>query len=149
AYPTIAGAVSHLGERGCVSAPSAAGASAGLAWRLRNRSRRPPAVRIPPMLRRVAAVVALLSLVCPLLADDPTPTLLKDIRAVRKDGPASPPARAAWDKLVARGPAVLPQLLQAMDGADTVVANWLRTAFDRIVADARAKGGKGIDTDGL
>lgn len=73
--------------------------------------------------------------------------LLKDIQAVVKEKtPASPAARAAWQKLVARGPAVLPALLDAMDTPDTVVANWLRTAFDRIVDNDRKQGGKGIDS---
>ena len=59
------------------------------------------------------------------------------------------PPRAAWDKLVAHGPAVLPRLLEAMDTPDTVVANWLRTAFDRIVEAELKQGGKGIDADAL
>jgi hypothetical protein len=71
-----------------------------------------------------------------------------DLRAALKDGPAAPAARAAWDKLVARGPAVLPQLLEAMDTPDTVEANWLRTAFDRIV-DRALKEGQAIDADAL
>ncbi len=58
-------------------------------------------------------------------------------------------ARAAWEKLVAQGPGVLPALLDAMDTPDTVVANWFRTAFDRIVAAERQKGGKGIDPEPL
>jgi hypothetical protein len=71
-----------------------------------------------------------------------------DLRAALKDGPAAPAARAAWDKLVARGPAVLSELLQAMDTPDTVEANWLRTAFDRIV-DRALKEGQAIDADAL
>src|SRR5262249_8961530 len=56
---------------------------------------------------------------------------------------------AAWDKLVAFGPAALPSILSAMDTTDTVVANWLRTAFDRIVEEDRKTGAKGIDSDKL
>jgi hypothetical protein len=44
---------------------------------------------------------------------------------------------------------VLPALLEGMDTPDTVSANWLRTAFDRVVEDAAARGGKGIDADAL
>ncbi len=84
-----------------------------------------------------------------ILADDSTAGLLEAIQSVRKNGPASPAARTAWDKLVARGPTVLPQVLAAMDTPDTVVANWLRTAFDRIVDAERRKGGQGIDADAL
>ena len=74
-----------------------------------------------------------------LVLGDEADDLLRGIKA----GPAA--ARTAWDKLVARGPAVLPRLLETMDTPDTVAANWLRTAFDRIV-DA---GGKDIDADVL
>jgi hypothetical protein len=43
----------------------------------------------------------------------------------------------------------LPDLLAAMDTPDTVAANWLRTAFDRILDRALKAGGKGIDVDAL
>lgn len=79
-------------------------------------------------------------------ADDDVARLLKQVRAVGPQGSGSPEARAAWEKLVARGPGVLPALLEAMDTPNTVAANWLRTAFDRIVDRAA---GKGIDTDAL
>lgn len=82
-------------------------------------------------------------------ADDSTTSLLKDIQSVAKQGTGSPAARSAWDKLVARGPAMLPPILQAMDTSDTVVANWLRTAFDRIADDALKTDAKKIDADAL
>ena len=44
---------------------------------------------------------------------------------------------------------MLPALLEAMDTPDTVGANWLRTAFDRIADEAAGKGGQGIDADAL
>jgi hypothetical protein len=77
-------------------------------------------------------------------------TLLRDIRATAHNRTAaSAAARAAWDKLVARGPAVLPRLLEAMDTPDPVVANWLGTAFDRVAdADLQA-GGAHIDAAAL
>lgn len=78
--------------------------------------------------------------------DESTADLLREVRTAATRGTA---ARAAWDKLVARGPAVLPELLAAMDTPDTVTANWLRTAFDRIVDAERGKGGKGLDADAL
>src|SRR4051812_2836111 len=49
------------------------------------------------------------------------PSQLRDVQAVAKEGAGSPKARAAWDRLVQQGPAVLPQLLSAMDTSDTVV----------------------------
>jgi hypothetical protein len=88
-------------------------------------------------------------LVPPSLAAEPAPRLLDDLRAVKAQGVGSPAARAAWNRAVEKGPAVLPNLLKAMDTPDTVVANWLRTAFDRIVAEEMERGGKGIDTKAL
>jgi hypothetical protein len=82
-------------------------------------------------------------------ADDDVAHLLKQVRAVGPEGSGSPEARAAWDRLIARGPVVLPALLEAMDTPDTAVANWLRTAFDRIADKAAGEGGKGIDADAL
>ena len=76
---------------------------------------------------------------------DDVGALLKQIKAVGKEGAGSPAARAAWDRLVERGPAMLPDILEAMDTPDTAVVNWLRTAFDRIVDRALQDGGKKID----
>ncbi|MCE9534454.1 MAG: hypothetical protein K8T89_25535 [Planctomycetes bacterium] len=53
--------------------------------------------------------------------------------------------RVAWERLVERGPKALPNLLDSMNTKDTAAANWLRTAFDRIVDRDIAAGGKGID----
>lgn len=97
---------------------------------------------------RLAALGTFLLAACACGAADDA-DLLKAIAAVSKNGPASPAARSAWDQLVAQGPASLPQLLQAMDTPDTVVANWLRTAFDRIVDAEMKAGGKRIDADVL
>src|SRR6516162_3391891 len=100
------------------------------------------------MPRRTCCLTLLLAAVTglPAAADDDVARLLKQVRAVGPEGAGSPQARAAWDRLVARGPAVLPALLEAMDTPDTVAGNWLRTAFDRIADGA---GDKGIDTDAL
>ncbi len=54
-------------------------------------------------------------------------------------------SRTAWDRVVARGPVVLPRLLEALDTPDVARANWLRTAFERIVDNDR----KHIDVDAL
>lgn len=74
-----------------------------------------------------------------LLAADP------DIDAILKDSNR----RAAWERLVERGPVVLPLLLDAMDSKDTAAVNWLRTAFDRIVEKEIVAGGKRLDVDAL
>lgn len=68
-----------------------------------------------------------------------------DIDAIHKDTNR----RAAWDRLVERGPKVLPLLLDGMDTRDTAAANWLRTAFDRIIDRELAGGGKKIDVEQL
>lgn len=83
-----------------------------------------------------------------LAADTPAP-LIKDIQAVAREGAGSPAARAAWDRLVALGPKALPEILATMDTPNTVVANWLQTAFDRIVERDRQASGKGIDGKAL
>ncbi len=100
------------------------------------------------MLRRACRLALLLTVVIslPVGADDEVACLLRQVRAVGPNGAGSPEARAAWERLVARGPAVLPALLEAMDTPDTVAANWLRAAFDRITDGA---GGKGIDVEAL
>ena len=95
---------------------------------------------------RTFAVLLVAVAAMPSSAGDDVTDLLKQVRSVGPQGAGSPAARAAWDRLVARGPAVLPALLEAMDTPDTVAANWLRTAFDRIVDQAA---GKGIDADAL
>jgi len=101
------------------------------------------------MKHRTAIAFCLLFAACGFAAD-PSDALLKELTAAAKQGTSgAPAARAAWDKLVARGPAALPHILTAMDTPDTVVANWLRTAFERIVEDDRKAGGKGIDADAL
>ena len=82
-------------------------------------------------------------------AEDPS-AAVRDLRAAVERGPAgSATAAAAWGRLVACGPAALPPILEAMDTPDTALANWLRTAFDRIAADDRKRGGRGLDADAL
>ena len=94
-------------------------------------------------------LVLLLSLLLPLFADPAEADMLQDLRAVKAEGIGSAKARAAWDRLVQQGPSALPTILVAMDTADTVVANWLRLAFDDIVERDRKAGGKKIDVDAL
>jgi hypothetical protein len=105
---------------------------------------------MPGRLRALAVPALLLSLLLtPVWADDALDDLFNQIRAVKEQGAGSPAARTAWDKLVRQGPAVLPRILEAMDTPDTVTANWLRTAFDRIAEPDLARGGKSIPVDAL
>src|SRR5438094_5045946 len=102
------------------------------------------------MLRREYPLCLLITLWPGILARaDEVDQLLREVRAVSKQGAGAPAARAVWEKLVSRGPAVLPRLLDALDTPDTVAANWLRTAFDRIVDRELNNGGKRLDTDAL
>jgi hypothetical protein len=102
---------------------------------------------MPRLVRLLALSAAALAL--PPARGDEAGDLLKDLRAVKAQGTGSPAARAAWDKLVQKGPAVLPRILDALDTSDVVVANWLRTAFDRIAEPELARGGKQIDAGAL
>jgi hypothetical protein len=58
--------------------------------------------------------------------------LLARLKAVGKEGAGNPEAATAWKELVALGPDALPALLAALDDADAIAANWLRTAVDAI-----------------
>jgi hypothetical protein len=78
-----------------------------------------------------------------------TDPVAADIQIVVKQGTGTSAGRAAWTRLAASGPEVLPALLEAMDTPDTVSANWLRTAFDRIVERQLRAGGKGLSADVL
>jgi len=50
-------------------------------------------------------------------------------------------AAAAWRRLVQADADVLPQVLEAIDGADPLAANWLRTAVDAIAERQVRRGG--------
>jgi hypothetical protein len=72
------------------------------------------------------------------------------VRRVSKQGKGTEAGRQAWGQLVRTGPTALQPILNGLDASETVAANWLRTAFDRIVEDAfRADKGRGIDADML
>jgi hypothetical protein len=58
--------------------------------------------------------------------------LLARIKAVGKEGRGSAEAGKAWRALVQTGPDALLPTLAALDDADDVTANWLRTAVDAI-----------------
>jgi hypothetical protein len=71
-----------------------------------------------------------------------TGSLLARIKAVGKEGAGNVEAAAAWKELVRQGPAVLPDVLAALDDAGPAAANWLRAAVEQIRDDARTAGGK-------
>ncbi|HKB40601.1 MAG TPA: hypothetical protein VKD72_29515 [Gemmataceae bacterium] len=93
-----------------------------------------------PSGERLAAVLLLLPVLAPPVraADkDPGP-LLARIKAVRGKGEGNAEARRAWQELVRLGPDALLPTLAAMDSADTIASNWLRSATDAIAEKAFA-----------
>jgi hypothetical protein len=83
-------------------------------------------------------------------ADDGTDVgpLVARLRAVGPEGAGNAEAARAWRDLVRAGPAALPDVLAALDGADPVAANWLRTAVDAI-AEREVDAGRGLPADKL
>jgi hypothetical protein len=59
-----------------------------------------------------------------------------------KNGVEQENAASAWDRIVARGPASLPALLEAASRANPVALNWIVTAADYIVDVERANSRK-------
>jgi hypothetical protein len=86
---------------------------------------------------------------CGLLALGAAPSVREDIEAVRRQGRGTAEGRAAWQRLSEGGPEVVPALLEAMSSKDTVSANWLRTAFERVIERELQAGGRRLDSDGL
>ncbi|HEY7311120.1 MAG TPA: hypothetical protein VH643_17275 [Gemmataceae bacterium] len=69
-----------------------------------------------------------------------TADALARLRAVGREGAGNAAAAKAWKEVVQQGPSALPAILEAMDDADAVSANWLRTALDAIGERALADG---------
>src|SRR5438309_1307805 len=57
----------------------------------------------------------------------------KDIDTVVKQGRGTAEGRAAWERLASAKADVVPALLEGMSTKDTVAANWIRLALDRVV----------------
>jgi len=60
--------------------------------------------------------------------------LIKTILAVGTEGQGNAAAAKAWKQLVEAKADELPKILSAMDGANPLAANWLRSAVDTIAA---------------
>lgn len=65
---------------------------------------------------------------------------IERIRSVGAEGKGSAAAGKAWRELTSQGPAVLPAILEAIDGANPVAANYLRSAFETVAARSLASG---------
>jgi hypothetical protein len=101
---------------------------------------------------RIDLGLGLLMILCSLTQaswgeDRSTAKLLRQLREATSGRTHSVQARRIWDMLAQQGPAILPDILEAMETPNITSANWLRMLFDRIADDAIAKGGKGIDVD--
>jgi len=90
-----------------------------------------PRLQIPAII----AIVPILSLclTVPAQALDIAP-LVKTIREVGDEGKGNREASRAWRELVQADAASLPELLAALDGANPLAANWLRSAIETIAA---------------
>lgn len=64
------------------------------------------------------------------------------IRAVGPEGRGNTEAAVAWQKLAAADANALPQILSAMDGANELALNWLRSAVDAIAGRELVAGRK-------
>jgi hypothetical protein len=69
-----------------------------------------------------------------------TKTLLSRIRAVGREGAGNAEAARASKALTAKGPAILPDVLGAMDDDNLTVSNWLRSLADTIAERSLADG---------
>lgn len=74
------------------------------------------------------------------LADAPNDDAIRRLLAVGPEGRGAIAARRAADELTTAGPQALPAILAAMPADDVVKANWLRSAFGRVVDQALRDG---------
>lgn len=66
---------------------------------------------------------------------------LKTLRSVGPQGAGNEAARVAWQQVAQSDAARLPDLLAALDGANPLAANWIRTAIDAICERTLRDGG--------
>lgn len=90
-----------------------------------------PIMKIAP----VPHLLALLTLSLPLIAD--TQSAIRTLQSVDAEGNGNPAAAKAWAELTKGGPENIPVLLTAMDDANNLAANWLRSAVDALAQKHR------------
>jgi hypothetical protein len=75
-------------------------------------------------------------------AEAPAEPIIERIKAVHNEGNGNEDAAKAWRELVRLGPDALPEVLTALNDAQPIAANWLRSAVDaigeRALADKRS-----------
>ncbi len=86
-----------------------------------------------------AILVAVFSL--PSAAEDLGP-LLQTLRSVGPKGAGNRPAAEAWEKLAKADAEQLPVILAAIDDANPLAANWIRTAVDAVAENQLRRGGQ-------
>lgn len=96
----------------------------------------------------LAAGLMALALTVPAPAQEGPAPLLARIKAVKAEGQGNADAARAWRQLVELGPSALVPTLTALDDADPVAANWLRTAVDAI-AEREMKAGRRLPVEAL
>jgi len=97
----------------------------------------------------ITILIACLSACVGVLGDDGLRDIVARVRAVGPQGTGADDARIARDKLAACGPEAIPILLEGMDTSDTVAANWLRSAFDDVLARALKSNPASVPSDEL
>ncbi len=91
-------------------------------------------ISIERMKHRLLVLGALFSLGVVCWAAPAISSSIKIIRAVGNEGQGNAAAAKAWKQLIKADATVLPTILGAMDGANPLAANWLRSAVDTIVS---------------
>ncbi|MBI3461720.1 MAG: hypothetical protein HY000_01470 [Planctomycetes bacterium] len=86
--------------------------------------------------RGLSLAMALVCLAQRTSSGDEVASLVARIKAVRNEGEGNSDASRASKELARRGPESLIELLQAMDDATPIAANWLRAAFETIAERA-------------
>ncbi|MBU6276701.1 MAG: hypothetical protein KGQ61_08685 [Planctomycetes bacterium] len=92
------------------------------------------------MARLVAAVVVVAGLLVAASGRAAPPAFdaaLDTLRQVDHEGKGNAAAGTAWPVVAAAGVESLPRVLAAMDGANPLAFNWLRTAVDAVTASGR------------
>jgi hypothetical protein len=90
--------------------------------------------------RRTVAAALFCACLVPAACADEVGALVARIKAVRGEGAGNVAASRASKELSRHGPASLIAVLQAMDDADPIAANWLRGAVDAIAERAMRDG---------
>src|SRR5689334_1079383 len=95
--------------------------------------------RVHPLLFALLALATLLVEPLSLAVDDGIDAALAAISRAGPGASGSIEARRAADLLTTQDATVLPRLLAAMQTSNPVAANWLRTAYEQVVARELAR----------